>query len=236
MQQSEKDRCIAAASAADKKRFWSKVKKGPKCWIWQACTRKGYGDFWVKGQNVRAHRASKMWSLGKRKAKCFCCHLCNNPSCVRPSHVYWGSSADNASDRVLAGVHKKSIPRGSASVLSVLNEAQAQEIVDKYYAGGVSGYTLGKEYKVSRGAIDKILRGKSWRHCVKIPNRKLLQAEKGYRRGSQSKNAKLTEAKVRAIRQKKAAGCKQKDLAKKYGILETTISAIIRRKTWRHVL
>lgn len=30
-------------------------------------------------------------------------HSCNNPRCVLPEHLYWGSSSDNAKDRVKAG-------------------------------------------------------------------------------------------------------------------------------------
>ena len=41
-------------------RFWSKVKAdGSGCWLWQAAIFGcGYGSFWFKGRNIRAHQFS----------------------------------------------------------------------------------------------------------------------------------------------------------------------------------
>jgi hypothetical protein len=51
-------------------------------------------------------------------------------------------------------------------------------------------------------------------------------------KGSTNPNALLTEAKVRAIRKSNAKGT---DLARKYGVTETTISSIRLRRSWGHV-
>lgn len=40
---------------------------------------------------------------------------------------------------------------------------------------------------------------------------------------------------VRAIRSEHSAGARQVDLAEKYGIHQTAVSAITRRATWKHV-
>ncbi len=47
--------------------------------------------------------------------------------------------------------------------------------------------------------------------------------------------AKLTECDVRAIRSRYANGEKQPSLARAYGMEQTTISSIVRRKSWKHV-
>ena len=54
-------------------------------------------------------------------------------------------------------------------------------------------------------------------------------------RGEKSVNAKLTEEQVRVIRanpDKKT----HRELAEEYGVAETTISKIIHRKSWKHLL
>jgi hypothetical protein len=54
--------------------------------------------------------------------------------------------------------------------------------------------------------------------------------------GERNAKAKLTETIVRNIRKEYASGCtKQKELAAKYGITQTQVSSIVRRKHWAHV-
>jgi len=56
-------------------------------------------------------------------------------------------------------------------------------------------------------------------------------------RGERHGLAKLTEAQVREIRARYAAGgVSQSQLAREYGMARTTISSIVRRETWAHVV
>lgn len=54
-------------------------------------------------------------------------------------------------------------------------------------------------------------------------------------RGVDRHNAKLTEDDVREIRRRYASGETQKAIAQDYGMEQTNISFIVRRKTWAHV-
>lgn len=62
-------------------------------------------------------------------------------------------------------------------------------------------------------------------------------AERGtHRHGEDHANAKLTENKVREIREKYAAGgVSYTALAHEYGLCVATVSQVCRRVTWRHV-
>ena len=54
-------------------------------------------------------------------------------------------------------------------------------------------------------------------------------------KGEQSVRAKLTEAKVKEIRDRYDNGCTQTKLAKEYGVGITTIHGVIHRKLWAHI-
>lgn len=54
-------------------------------------------------------------------------------------------------------------------------------------------------------------------------------------RGTTSGMAKLTDDDVIAIRDAHAAGATQMDLARRYGLRQSTIYSIVHRKTWRHI-
>lgn len=69
-------------------RFWSKVNKTNRCWIWKAqINTAGYGIFWFNGKNTRAHRYAfetvrKEIPMGLQLD-----HLCRNRACVNPYHL-----------------------------------------------------------------------------------------------------------------------------------------------------
>ena len=85
-------------------RFWEKVKKTPNCWIWIANkNKKGYGRIWEGGRNFFSHRMSWWLAFGDIEGDLRVLHKCDNPSCVRPSHLYLGTHADNGADKARKG-------------------------------------------------------------------------------------------------------------------------------------
>lgn len=57
----------------------------------------------------------------------------------------------------------------------------------------------------------------------------------GHRAGEKHPQAKLTAEKVREIRARLAAGEKQCNLAKEFGLNQTSLHQLKTRKTWKHV-
>lgn len=81
------------------KRFWDKVDKIGRCWLWTASvTRRGYGQFRVGNRMVHAHRVGWEMVNGPVPTGMEVCHRCDTPRCVRAAHLFLGTHAENMQD------------------------------------------------------------------------------------------------------------------------------------------
>ena len=82
-----------------------------KCWLWTACTFRGYGRIRDGGKFALAHRVSWEIHKGPIPEGMGVCHKCDVPGCVNPDHLFLGTQKDNMSDARekgrLGGVHGK---------------------------------------------------------------------------------------------------------------------------------
>ena len=89
-------------------RFEERVVRIPgkdSCWEWRgAVNNRGYGEVGEGGRHCKtllAHRVA--WSLanGPIPDDMIVRHRCDNPICVRPSHLELGTQADNQRDKAV---------------------------------------------------------------------------------------------------------------------------------------
>lgn len=86
--------------------FMSRFDRTEGCWNWKAGVDKnGYGTFTGFGYQ-RAHRLSYWVHFGVHPGERLVCHRCDNPSCVRPDHLFLGTHQVNADDKMSKGRHR----------------------------------------------------------------------------------------------------------------------------------
>lgn len=93
-------------------RFWRKTAKRSDndCWLWTGTKHRkdGRAIMSANGRSVRAsHVALFIKGSEKPTPDHMACHTCDNPSCVNPLHLWWGTASENSQDSVKKGRHAK---------------------------------------------------------------------------------------------------------------------------------
>lgn len=141
-------------------RFWRKVVKTDGCWIWSGApvTDFGYGEIYVNGESISAHRYSWQLHCGDIPGGLCVLHRCDNPACVNPGHLFLGTQLDNMADRDRKGRQAK----GESHPLHKLSSGDVAAI-RAARSDGVMVNDLACRYSVSQSAIYYILQGKRWK-------------------------------------------------------------------------
>lgn len=145
-------------------RFWEKVKTdgATDCWEWSAFKdAQSYGKISVKGKARLAHRVSYELHRGRIPVGKLVCHSCDNPSCVNPSHLFLGVSADNVSDMDRKGRRTTVASLGEDHGRAKLGPSDIAAI---RASEGVSQRALAERYGVGQSQIQRIRAGESWSH------------------------------------------------------------------------
>jgi hypothetical protein len=156
------------------KKFMDKIKiKGDGCWEWAGSRTKysngsrkgqyGYGSFRHNGKNIGAHRMSHMLFIGEIPEGMCVCHRCDNPSCVKPAHLFLGTRGDNFRDAISKGRAKK-LPWmfGETHASAKLTQFDV-DMIRLALNSGVPGVKLAKKYKVTPSQICAIKNRRSWK-------------------------------------------------------------------------
>lgn len=143
----------------DSERFWEKVDRSGECWEWTAYRDKdGYGTFKLNNYQHQAHRAALILSGITLPDDVVVCHSCDNPSCVKPDHLFVGSQSDNSEDMVKKG---RSLV-GEKHPRSKLTEDDVRCI--RRCRGQITGRRLAEIFGVHVGRIYNIHAGREWGH------------------------------------------------------------------------
>ncbi len=148
-------------------RFWPKVSvtADTACWLWTgAFSSNGYGSIRIKQKGHNTHRIAWELMFGPIPAGMFVCHRCDVRGCVRPDHLFLGTSIDNIRDMMRKGRDYRGIPkRGSDVRTSKLTEDHVR-IIKARLKDAPYGMqpTIARHYGVSTTVINNIANGKAW--------------------------------------------------------------------------
>jgi hypothetical protein len=160
--------------------FWSKVMITGKadCWEWIPNPGPiGYGYYTWHGKHIGAHRVAWMITNGEIPKGMCVCHKCDNRRCCNPNHFFLGTKGDNIRDAFAKGLmgkeraaetrRKMGHNQGEKCGSSKLKEKEVREIrllgkKEKWFRLFPEPY-IADRYGVTRGCVNSILRGKTWR-------------------------------------------------------------------------
>ncbi len=200
----------------------------------------GYGRFHFRdgGENITYYVHRLIWALhhqedpGTHEVQ----HRCDNRSCGRIEHLKLGHELENARDKFLRNRQYRGGPkrpkRGvrNGSKLTVRDRSD----ICRYYRTQVySMVELARRYRVSSERIGQIVRPFSRRLRVKrLATRSQVQP---YPAGSCHRRARLSKADVSRIKSLyEQRICTQQELASMYGLHKSSISLLVRGKTYAH--
>lgn len=142
------------------------------CWEWQAgLFSNGYGQFRVGRRKVRAHRAMFEAIHGPIPEGMIVCHRCDNPRCVRPTHLFLGTHADNARDRDRKGRGTRGRKRpeagspGERNPSARLTEDDVHRIRVRRELGDTYS-ELAECFGVAKSTIAAVCRRDTWSHLA----------------------------------------------------------------------
>jgi hypothetical protein len=147
---------------SDLVRFWDRVEKGAPdaCWRWRGSYfNTGYPAFWLRNNNVGGHRIACAMAHGLSQGR-QALHSCDNPWCVNPYHLRWGSPAENMQDRSDRG----HTPLGELHKRAKLTEREVRAIRQIHRTLNTSYAATGRRYGVTGEAVSAIVNRKTWRH------------------------------------------------------------------------
>lgn len=162
-------------------RFWNHIDKCglcpreelDNCWIWTGKTnRDGYGIMYRdlgRGENNKrirthffAHHISHYLSGGEPIGpNQIIMHHCDNPPCVRPSHLELATNLKNRLDSIAKRRHNY----GERHGLSKLSDEAVADILKEVADNpNWNSNALASKYSVSRACIWFVVKGDTWKH------------------------------------------------------------------------
>jgi hypothetical protein len=133
--------------------FLGGISIGDDCWNWcYQINTDGYGIITIRGEHrqERVSRYSYKLFKGSIPKGLYVCHKCDNPGCVKPSHLFLGTSKDNMEDAVWKGRH---VGMGKLSLDQVAE-------IRKASGQGESNSSIARRYSIAPQSVSLIVRNK----------------------------------------------------------------------------
>ena len=129
------------------------------CWEWlMFLNHAGYGQCTINNRRWLAHRYVYSTVVADIPEDLIIMHTCDNPKCVRPSHLRLGTHAQNQHDKIAKGKGNE----GERNAHAKFTQAQVESIRARV-AAGERAIRIAEEFGVNRSCISKIVNKTHWR-------------------------------------------------------------------------
>jgi len=119
----------------------------------------GYYALYVSGKREMAHRFVYERHFGTIPDGMLVCHHCDNPRCVNPEHLFLGTDAGNAEDKIKKG--RANPPKGEEHNRSAFTNEEIAYIREH---AEISNSEMARRMKVGKAAIYKVRSRRTWKH------------------------------------------------------------------------
>lgn len=152
-------------------RLYSKVKVNNKsgCWEWTGTKRSGYGRLTIGSRvdgtrrSESAHRLSFSLKYGRIPPEYEICHICDNPACINPKHLFLGKRQDNVNDRERKG--RNIVKIGEEQPRAKLTKKDVKNARWERAYQGTTYQELAEKYGVNKRTMQDAIKGRTWK-CV----------------------------------------------------------------------
>ena len=128
-----------------------------RCRLWTGSKyHDGYGRMSYEGKWQRVHRLAWRAWRGPIPIGLNVLHRCDTPLCIKPSHLFVGTHADNVADKMRKGRHPHTVTFGNRK----LTDAQARAV---FRARGRQ-VDIAARFGIEQAAVSKIKRKVTWKH------------------------------------------------------------------------
>ena len=142
-------------------RFFPRVRVTASCWLWIG-KRDPYGYGVLKASPLRtekAHRVAWRYAYGEIPPRHEVCHHCDQPACVRPSHLFLGTHRDNMADMAKKGRAREGQRNGSGAKMTMRSAAAMRRLRQR---NKWPLRRLAEKFGVSYSLAWRVVRGDHW--------------------------------------------------------------------------
>lgn len=128
------------------------------CLEWQLSKDEGYAKWRVNQKKITVSRLVCELIYGKPEDGWLALHSCDNPPCLNPDHLRWGTMADNNQDKI-----DRARLKGERHPRAKYTNAQILE-VKKMIASGASTIEVCEQFGMSKETYFGIKSGRDWQN------------------------------------------------------------------------
>lgn len=138
-------------------RFARFVDRTGECWLWTRSPRRKWHPRWWNGTRPEGtHVSAYRFAFGEIPPGQYVCHRCDNPRCVRPSHLFLGTPGENNADCRRKGRSARGERHGRRKL--------TEERVRALKADAGASKDVAARFGVSVNTVNRIRAGSLWAH------------------------------------------------------------------------